>query len=167
MSTEDAISPPDRSEHATAMAAGYLSFYLADELYGVSLSDVEEIRVWEPPTPVPRSPDCILGVINLRGMIIPVQDLRVRFAIGRSDYLPTTVVLVLRYERDDERRMMGVVVDAVSDVVELGEMPLSSVLVDSVVTPFLSGILNVQDEVMSLFNTAELLDIESLTESRE
>lgn len=67
----------------------FLSFDLAHELYGVDIKAVEEIRVWEKPTVIPRSPDFVLGVINLRGMIVPIMDLRVRFHIGTVEYLPT------------------------------------------------------------------------------
>lgn len=140
--------------------ADFLSFCLANELYGVVIQDVEEIRVWERPTPIPRSPSFVKGVINLRGMIVPIVDLRSRFGIGTCDYLPTTVVLVLRSEDDEGEKLMGLVVDAVSDVVSQGDNELYPAVGESQVNPFIQGLLNVDDQVMSLFDTAELLNID-------
>lgn len=142
--------------------ADFLSFILADELYGVDIKDVEEIRVWERATPIPRSPEYVLGVINLRGMIVPVVDLRKRFQVGYCDYLPTTVVIVLRTSVDESERLMGMVVDAVSDVVCQGDKELNVPVGESLVTPYLQGLLNVGEQVMSLLNTQELLDIDRI-----
>nr|WP_237360719.1 chemotaxis protein CheW [Vibrio marisflavi] len=143
-------------------SADFLSFELANELYGVQIKDVEEIRVWEQPTPIPHSPDYVKGVINLRGMIVPVVDLRSRFDIGECHYLPTTVVLVLRHRAGDSERLMGLVVDAVSDVISQGANELAPAVGDSHITPYLHGVLNVGDQVMSLLETEELLNIERI-----
>ncbi|AMG30193.1 chemotaxis protein CheW [Grimontia hollisae] len=140
----------------------FLSFDLAHELYGVDIQTVEEIRVWEQPTLIPRAPAFILGVINLRGMIVPIMDLRVRFNIGNVEYLPTTVVLILKSGAETGNRMMGIVVDAVSDVIDMGNNGLMPPIGDSVVMPFVSGLLNVDTQVMSLLNVDALLDIDSL-----
>ncbi len=142
--------------------ADFLSFCLDQELYGVEINDVEEIRVWERPTPIPRSPSYVKGVINIRGLIVPVVDLRSRFDLGTCEYLKTTVVIVLRYQDDDHDRMMGLVVDSVSDVIEQGENEIYRSVGESKVTPYLQGLINVGDQVMSLFDTEILLDIERL-----
>ncbi|AOW84792.1 purine-binding chemotaxis protein CheW [Vibrio mimicus] len=142
--------------------ADFLSFILGMELYGVALSHVEEIRVWEKPTPIPRSPDFVKGVINLRGMIVPIIDLRQRFGLDQYDYLPTTVVLILRAYQQEQKRLMGLVVDSVSDVLGQGDASLHPAVGESVVVPFLSGILNVGDEVMSLLDGDALLDMDRI-----
>ncbi|ENM5786354.1 purine-binding chemotaxis protein CheW [Vibrio metoecus] len=142
--------------------ADFLSFILGSELYGVSLSHVEEIRVWEAPTPIPRAPHFVKGVINLRGMIVPIIDLRLRFGLTQFDYLPTTVVLILSIHQQDQKRLMGVVVDSVSDVIGQGEAVLNPAVGESLVVPFLSGILNVGDEVMSLLDGNALLDMDRI-----
>ncbi|KQA99120.1 chemotaxis protein CheW [Vibrio metoecus] len=142
--------------------ADFLSFILGSELYGVALSHVEEIRVWEAPTPIPRAPHFVKGVINLRGMIVPIIDLRLRFGLTQFDYLPTTVVLILSIHQQDQKRLMGVVVDSVSDVIGQGEAVLNPAVGESLVVPFLSGILNVGDEVMSLLDGNALLDMERI-----
>lgn len=152
----------DSMEDEVSESADFLSFELAHELYGVEIKDVEEIRVWERPTPIPRSPKFVLGVINLRGMIVPVIDLRARFSVGKCEYLPTTVVIVLRYSDCESDRLMGLVVDAVSDVVSRGQNELYPAVGESLVTPYLQGLINVGEQVMSLLNTEELLNIERI-----
>lgn len=138
----------------------FLSFDLDHELYGVDIKAVEEIRVWEKPTAIPRSPDFVLGVINLRGMIVPIMDLRLRFNIGIVEYLPTTVVLILKSGEGTASRMMGIVVDAVSDVIDMGENKLLPPIGESVVIPFVTGLLNVEKQVMSLLDVDLLLNID-------
>ncbi len=146
--------------------ADFLSFCLDRELYGVEINDVEEIRVWERPTPIPRAPSYVKGVINIRGLIVPVVDLRSRFDLGACEYLTTTVVIVLRYQGEDQDRMMGLVVDSVSDVIEQGENEIYRSVGESKVTPYLQGLINVGDQVMSLFDTETLLDIERLLRNK-
>lgn len=152
-------SPTSTMENDLNQSADFLSFYLGNELYGVAIHDVEEIRVWEAPTPIPCSPNFVKGVINLRGMIVPVVDLRARFSIGNCEYLPTTVVLVLRHKLDDKHRLMGVVVDSVSDVVIQGNQEFESCVGDSSITPYLFGMLNVGELLMAVLDTQLLLDI--------
>ncbi|WP_407331404.1 chemotaxis protein CheW [Enterovibrio sp. 27052020O] len=154
---DEAVEGQDRLK-----GSDFLSFDLAHELYGVDIQAVEEIRVWESPTVIPRSPEFVLGVINLRGMIVPIMDLRVRFNIGVVEYLPTTVVLILKAGEAAGNRMMGVVVDAVSDVIDLGDKSLMPPIGDSQVMPFVSGLLNVDAQVMSLLDVDALLSIEGL-----
>lgn len=94
----------------------YLTFILAGEEYGVDILRVQEIKGWDSVTPIPNTPDYIKGVINLRGTIVPIIDLRHRFSLDAIPYGPTTVVIVLKVISDSGHRTMGIVVDAVSDV---------------------------------------------------
>lgn len=93
-----------------------LTFILSGEEYGVDILRVQEIRGWSRPTPIPNSPAYVKGVINLRGTIVPIIDLRRRFGMEEREYGPTTVVIVLRVCHENGERVMGVVVDAVSEV---------------------------------------------------
>lgn len=139
--------------------ADFLSFRLANELYGVAIQDVEEIRVWELPTPIPRAPSFVKGVINLRGMIVPIIDLRLRFGMEACGYFPTTVVLVLRSLQQERPRIMGLVVDAVSDVIGQGDNVLFPAVGETPAAAYSLGLLNVGEEVMSLLDTQGLLDM--------
>jgi purine-binding chemotaxis protein CheW len=94
----------------------YLTFMLGDEEFGVDILRVQEIKGWEQATAIPNTPEYIRGVMNLRGTVIPIVDLRRRFDLQSADYTTTTVVIVLRVEGDHSDRTMGFVVDAVSEV---------------------------------------------------
>ena len=95
----------------------YLTFLLADEQYGLNILQVQEIRGWEKVTRVPNSPRYLRGVLNLRGTIVPIVDLRMRFGLPAEPYSKETVVIVVRtLGQAGEERSMGLVVDAVSDV---------------------------------------------------
>jgi purine-binding chemotaxis protein CheW len=95
----------------------YLTFMLAQEQYGLNILQVQEIRGWEKTTRIPNSPDHVCGVLNLRGTIVPIMDLRMRFGLAAEPYSKETVVIVVRTcRRDGDERSFGLVVDAVSDV---------------------------------------------------
>lgn len=93
-----------------------LTFILNGEEYGVDILCVQEIRGWSTPMPIPNTPPYIKGVINIRGDVVPIADLRERLGLPKQEYGPTTVVVVLRVEASTGERVMGVVVDAMSDV---------------------------------------------------
>jgi purine-binding chemotaxis protein CheW len=97
-------------------ASGYLSFRLGHEEYGIDILKVQEIRGYEAPTRIAGTPAFIKGVVNLRGVIVPIADLRLKFGLSEAGFDDFTVVIILNVAH----RVVGVVVDAVSDVVELG-----------------------------------------------
>ncbi|MFK7862342.1 MAG: chemotaxis protein CheW [Granulosicoccus sp.] len=97
----------------------FLSFLIAGEEYGIEILKVQEIKSWGPYTPLPKSPDYVLGVINLRGAIVPIIDLRSRFGLPPTDYTATTAVIIVRTGSDDHARIIGLVVDSVSEVYHL------------------------------------------------
>lgn len=103
------IQPPDGGTRE------YLSFRLGAEEYGVDILKVQEIRGWEEPTRMAGVPDFVKGVINLRGIIVPIIDLRIKFRLDTANYDAFTVVIILNVAE----RVLGVVVDSVSDVVML------------------------------------------------
>jgi purine-binding chemotaxis protein CheW len=116
----------DIAPTVTSEARQYLSFFLADTEYGVDILRVQEIKGWETVTAIPNTPEYVQGVINLRGAIIPIIDLRQRFRMERLDPGPTTAVVVLKVIHDYGSRIMGVVVDAVSDVHDVTDAELRS-----------------------------------------
>ena len=102
-------------EAAVAAAREYLTFRLAQEEYGIDILKVQEIRGYEPPTRIAHAPEFVKGVINLRGTIVPIVDMRLRFHCAQAAYDSFTVVIVLNLHQ----RVVGIVVDSVSDVLEL------------------------------------------------
>lgn len=97
------------------VASEYLTFTLGSEEYAIDILKVQEIRGYEPPTRIAQVPPFIKGVINLRGIIVPVVDLRIKFNLGQAEYTPFTVVIILNVAG----RVVGIVVDSVSDVIFL------------------------------------------------
>lgn len=93
----------------------YLTFRLDQEEYGIDILKVQEIRGYEKPTRIANAPEFIKGVVNLRGTIVPIVDMRLKFSCANSDYNEFTVVIILHLHN----RIVGIVVDSVSDVMEL------------------------------------------------
>jgi purine-binding chemotaxis protein CheW len=145
----------------------YLSFTLGDETYAVEILAVQEIRTWEVPTLLPRSPDYMKGVINLRGTIVPVIDLRLKFSICKPVYDDTTVVIVLRIQEESKVRIMGIVVDSMSDVLFITPDAIknSPEFGGKVDAEYINGLTTVDGCIVSLLNTAALLDISDIDHS--
>lgn len=97
------------------LASEYLTFTLGSEEYAIDILKVQEIRGYEVPTLIANAPPFIKGVINLRGIIVPIVDLRIKFNLGKVEYTPFTVVIILNIAG----RVIGAVVDSVSDVLSL------------------------------------------------
>lgn len=140
----------------------YLTFIMAGEEYGVDILTVQEIRGWEPTTVIPNSPDYIKGVINLRGTIVPIMDLRSRFGLERVEYSPVTVVIILKVETDRGERVMGIVVDAVSDVHSISDSDTknSPELIEDLNTEFIRSLVSVDENMIILLNVQRLLTID-------
>jgi purine-binding chemotaxis protein CheW len=107
--------------HSPAAAGKYLTFKLKNEDYGIGILKVREIIGMLPITPVPQAPDHVKGVINLRGKVIPVVDLRLRFGIPGEDYTERTCIVVVDLALLDAAVQMGIVVDGVSEVLNIPE----------------------------------------------
>ncbi len=139
---------------AVTSAREYLTFRLEQEEYGIDILKVQEIRGYEPPTRIANAPHFIKGVVNLRGTIIPIVDMRLKFNCSKAEYDAFTVVIILNLHQ----RIVGIVVDSVSDVMELAAENLKAAPdVDSVIG---------SEAVVGLGSLGErmliLLDIEKL-----
>ena len=104
----------------------YLTFILDNEEYGVPILKVSGIQGWEKTTPIPNSPEFVKGIINLRGEVVPIIDLRKRFGLDEKDYDAHTVVVVVRIEQGEKKRTVGLVVDAVADVYGISKEEMHS-----------------------------------------
>ncbi len=149
----------DKKNNATAPADEFLSFTLGEEDYGVDILKVQEIRGYDAVTRLPDAPDYIKGVINLRGTIVPVIDLRLKLRLKEARYDAFTVMIVLNVEE----RVVGIVVDSVSDVIALNadQIRPTPEFGASVDTRFISGIGTVDERMLIL------LDIETLINSTD
>lgn len=158
------------SAHGVAGALDqYLTFMLDGEEYGVDILSVREIRGWDSATPVPNAPKHVKGVINLRGTIVPLIDLRERFSLTPLEYGPMTVVIVLNVNTDKGAKTMGIVVDAVSDVYSISpdDMREPPDLGDSVDTNYIKGLVNVNDRMVILLEIDRFLNADRLPTSND
>ena len=141
----------------------FLTFVMEGEEYGIDILNVQEIRGWGSVAPIPNAPAHVSGVINLRGAIVPVIDLRVMFALGEARFDENTVVIVLKVETDRVDRIMGIVVDAVSDVFSLSEgdkRPPPNVN-QNISQNYINGLTEVKGKMVILLDSEKLLDIEN------
>lgn len=137
----------------------YLTFVLAGEEYGVEILKVQEIKGWDKATPLPNSPDHILGVLNLRGAIVPIMDVRKRFHLESVEYTVKTVVIVVNMNQGGVERVVGLVVDAVADVHELNVNDIQLVPKSgSAQNEFIRGLVSVDDDMVILLEIDRLLD---------
>ena len=152
------------ADRAAASAGGeFLIFRLGAKEYGIDILRVQEIRCYERPTRIANAPAFIKGVVNLRGVIVPIVDLRLKLACGEAGYNDSTVVIVLNIKG----RVVGAVVDSVSDVLELGRdsikpAPEMNSVVD---TRFIIGIGSLKTDGHERMLT--LMDIEALMSSAD
>jgi purine-binding chemotaxis protein CheW len=145
-------------------AVQYLSFALGNEEYGVDILRVQEIRSWEPVSRIPNVPGYEKGVVNLRGAIVPIIDLRERFNFSRVEYTPLTVVVVLQTGDGNKTRIMGVVVDSVSDVINVDKTEIQSApdFGTKVSNEFINGLVSVNDRMVMRLDVDKLLKLEDL-----
>jgi purine-binding chemotaxis protein CheW len=135
----------------------YLTFKLGTELYGVGLLDVQEIRGYSPVTPLPNAPPHFKGVMNLRGVIVPVVDLRSRFGLSSSQPNKLNVIVVVALQG----RTSGLLVDSVADVIDVDESQLSGppAVAGSMPTEFIRGVARVNEHLLIV------LDLERIVSS--
>ena len=151
------MSSPDKPNSPELVAHGgqFLAFQLCGEEYGVEILRVQEIKGYSKITPLPNTPREIKGVMNLRGTVVPIIDLRTRLGLREAEYTVFTVIIVVTVGT----KIVGLVVDAVSDVlnVEAREMVPTPDLGAGVDTSFLTGIARTNDRLVSLLNVDRLV----------
>jgi purine-binding chemotaxis protein CheW len=142
-------------ETTPAGAREYLTFRLDQEEYGIDILKVQEIRGYEPPTRIANAPNFIKGVVNLRGTIVPIVDMRLKFNCSKAEYDSFTVVIILNLHH----RIVGIVVDSVSDVMELPAESLKAAPdVDSVIdSSAVLGLGSLGDRMLILLDIEKLM----------
>ena len=160
MMTDAAHVASHEAARAAVHAGGeFLTFRLGAEEYGIDILKVQEIRSYEQPTRIANAPSFIKGVVNLRGVIVPIVDLRIKLGCDTAEYNSFTVVIVLNVKG----RVVGAVVDSVSDVLALDAQTIKPApeMNSAVDTSFITGIGSVGDRMLIL------MDIEGLMASAE
>ena len=138
----------------------FLTFQLGSEGFCLGILNVQEIRGYDAITAITNTPDYIKGVVNLRGKIVPIYDLRIKLNFEKVAYDDLTVVIILNLEGHD----LGIVVDSVSDVIVLNEGQISDLpsLVSTVNTAFIKGVATIDDQMLVLLDIEKLVSKEEL-----
>src|SRR4030066_402849 len=159
MLTNDRSTPAEVQEKSDRAGDEFLAFTLGKEEYGIDILRVQEIRGYEPVTRIANAPDFIKGVVNLRGIIVPVVDMRIKFNLGTPTYDQFTVVIILNIAG----RVMGMVVDSVSDVTTLspGQVKPAPEMGTTFDSDYLIGLGTLNERMLIL------VDINKLTSSGE
>jgi purine-binding chemotaxis protein CheW len=145
-------------------AGKYLTFELAQEEYGVPVLKVREIVRMVDITPVPHMPPYVRGVINLRGKVIPVMDLRLKLGFPRQDYTERTCIVIVEVALTTGRVLMGMVVDRVADVLNItsGEIDATPEFGERVQTGYMCGVAKVKGRVTILIDLDQVLGSDSM-----
>lgn len=142
----------------------YLTFLLGEDIYGVDILRVQEVRGWTKVREIPNTPAYVKGVLDLRGTIVPIIDLRIRLSLGEVEYTPITVVIVLAIKVGDENYTIGIVVDTVSDVLDVvkSEIKKSPNFGTKVETKFIEGMVMTASGMVVLMDIDKMLNPEEL-----
>lgn len=154
-----------KTEVGEQLAGKYLTFLLGDEEYGIEILKVQEIIQMQKVTKVPKAPDFVRGVINLRGKVIPVVELRKKFGMEPQDDTDRTCIIVVLIQAGDHPITMGIIIDEVKEVLDIasGNIEETPSFGASIETEFIMGIGKIGDNVKMLLDIDKVLSEGELT----
>jgi purine-binding chemotaxis protein CheW len=149
---------------ATMSGQQYLTFSVSGETFGIAISTIKEIIEYRAPTDVPMMPGFIRGVINLRGKVVPVVDLSVRFGRSKMDVVRRTCIVILEIQDGEQRQEIGAVVDAVSAVVDIADTDIEPPpqFGAKLRADFISGMGRLGEKFVILLDVTRVLSVEEL-----
>jgi purine-binding chemotaxis protein CheW len=149
---------------ADSRAGKYLTFHLAGEEFGIRVLKVREIMGVQDITAVPQTPPHIKGVINLRGKVVPVVDLRLKFGVPAAEYTQRTCIVVTQVQSDNSTVLIGIVVDSVSEVLNLSAADIEDTpdFGEEIETQYLLGMAKVKGKVKILLDIDRILSAQDL-----
>jgi len=166
---EEYVSAIDPEKGKNLSAAGdmvlYLTFSLGRDLFGIQVSEVREVIEYKQVFKIPRVPEFLKGVINLRGEVVPIIDLHSRFYNKASEVTGTTSIVVVEMDDDNHKIPIGVMIDSVKAVTELYENNIESVpeIGSKIRSDFIEGIGKLEDQFVILLKVQNILNIEELS----
>ena len=159
---EDMNNKSADAQEVTSETLQFLTFAVGAEQYGISITTVREIKSWEETTVLPNSPQFMRGVINLRGTVVPIFDLRSRFGQGETEIdAAKSVVIVIAIED----RQIGLLVDAVSDILDVDSSDIKNAPSSAEVNieeAYINGLVSAGNKMVILLNTSNLFDVEGM-----
>ena len=165
MAARNAMNEEKTEDRIRAQAGKYLTFSLDSEEYGIGILKVKEIIGIVPITPVPQTPDFVKGVINLRGKVIPIVDLRLRFGMHSLDYAERTCIIVVEIHSESNMVLIGMVVDSVSEVLNVdgGDIEAAPAFGTKTDTGYILGMAKMQGGVKILLDIDRVLSADDLS----
>lgn len=164
--TEESISEKlkNSSSEITELRQ-YLTFTVSNEEYGIELMKIREIKGWSDTTKLPNSPKYMKGVINLRGVVIPIFDLKDRFNIGTTEPTDKNVVIILAVGEE----LIGILVDSVSDIlsVEPNQVRPAPHIETKIDDDYINGLISVEDKMVVVLDVDKVFDSETLRNAEE
>jgi purine-binding chemotaxis protein CheW len=160
------VNESSSTAHVDARAGKYLTFQLANEEFGICVLKVREIMGLQEITAVPQTPAHVKGVINLRGKVVPVVDLRLKFGIPTAEYTERTCIIVTQVQVESRPVHMGVIVDGVSDVLNLTALEIEDTpdFGEAVTSQYLLGMAKVKGKVKILLDIDKVLSTHELND---
>jgi len=164
VTTENGLTPmqtgTDVIETGSSELDQYITFTIGDEEYGVDIMAVREIKAWTETTHLPNTPEFMRGVLNLRGLIVPIFDLRCRFGMGLTEATKMHVVIIVKVEE----RLVGILVDTVSDIISISQEQLQQVpkMDRNIDDEYLSGLVTVAGRMVALLDVDLLFKPQSI-----
>ena len=154
----------DQAEATSADIIQFISFAIGDDHYGVDIMAVREIKGWTEITHLPKQPDYVRGVLNLRGVIVPIIDLRCRFGQGLTEATALHIVIIVQISS----QLVGLLADRVSDIISVDPTKIRAVpkVAQSARLDFLSGIVTIENAMIALIELPHLLTQPSVTDDQ-
>lgn len=158
-SADEAASRAPGNADSAAGSSEFISFAIGNEQYGVDIMSVREIKEWSNVTHLPKQPDYVRGVLNLRGVVVPIVDLRSRFGQGLTACTPTHIIIIVQVDG----RQVGLLADRVLDIVsfEHSQMQPIPAVARSSRARFLAGLVTVEGAMIALIDLPRLLSLEA------
>jgi purine-binding chemotaxis protein CheW len=156
------MAEKDKAAHASCQV---LTFRLADEVYGVDIMSVREVMDYTSVTKVPQTPDFMVGVINLRGNVVPVIDLKLKFGLGKTVKTVNTCVIIVEVEIDDESIVLGALADSVQEVVDFEGSTIEDApkIGTQLNTAFINGMAKREDGFVIILNVDSVFSSNELS----
>jgi purine-binding chemotaxis protein CheW len=163
---QDSLETIEKSSNSIAHLGGkYLTFSLSNEEYGIGILKIKEIIGMMPVTSVPQTPDFVKGVVNLRGKVIPVMDLRLKFSMKSADYTERTCIIVVEIEGKKGDILIGLVVDSVSEVLNISQNDIEKTpsFGANLDTKYIKGMAKMEGGVKILLDIDRILSTSEIT----
>lgn len=147
----------------------FLTFYLKDELFCLPIESIKEIIGSTKLTPVPMVPDFIKGIINLRGLVVPVIDLSIRFGWAATEVSKRSCTVILELEHEEQKLEIGIAIDSVNEVIELKQKDIGPApsFGSKIRTDFISKMIKIQDEFVVVLDVEKVLSVDELSMMQE